>query len=249
MKKINPTQSAWLDSASPEQTRAFLAAGEPEVIQIYNSKSNRLLYAPTLRGVRIDTATFETSDEALHIAKDLKNKILAQNLPSLDEKALGIDGLGLKMFDLAADHTFRVAQIIHLGLALNDGESMASPLEEFISYSLDDALIDALSPRMPGLAELKNAPNDRDLSNMFSDVAFGSCLYGYLVQIETPSMTPTLNKDGQIAHSSYSWSFSVSHWFYGENLEDATSQGVKWIESVRAREKEVALAGAAANVD
>lgn len=236
MNRSNPAQSQWLKSCTPEEAKAFLAAGEAEALQVFNADTNTIEFVPSLRGIRVGGATYPDAEAAAAAAKSYQDALLAQNLPQVDEVALGIDGHSLQLNEFAEENALRVEQIIHIGLSLGSSDSMAPVLKDFVRDCMDDSLIDHLSPRMPGLQALKKVPNNKDMPGEFADIVAASCLYGYLVHVATPVMSHVLDADGKPKTSNYSWGVYVTEWFYAESIPDALSQAASWVQTQRRAE-------------
>lgn len=238
LSKLNLRQRTWLDKATSEQLRAFLAKGEPEVGEMIDMHTRISFFCAGIRGLRVGTTEFKSAEEAYAYAQAEWHKLRADtSLPVLDEAALGIDSRNATINDLLEQATIRADQIIHLGSMVTDSDAIPDCLQDFLD-DLDERIEASLCEDMPWLHELlEDTEEDTEpMAQLFNEQLYRYACYGYLVKYATPVMKAY--KSGSEWRSGiYSWGYYTTQWFYGESLEETTRKAIAWAEQCRADEK------------
>lgn len=239
LTKLNRRQHAWLQTATPEQRKAFAAKGPAEVAELINITTHTPYFMAGLRGLLFDNRQFDQAEDAgKHAETELAYLQADTTLPVLDEVALGIDGRNATLNDQLEQATVRAEHILHLGTMLTQPDDMPDALIEFID-DLDSYIAKALATDMPWLPEMltrwegEDGVMDAEEHDDFNTLVYRHACYGYLVQYATPAMKPLRSSNGEWRGASYSWGYYSTAWFYGETLEETTTKAVAWAESLR----------------
>lgn len=242
LSKLNRRQKQWLESATPEQRKAFAAKGPAEVADLINITTDTPYYMAGLRGLLFDQRQFDNHAAAFkHAEIELAHLQADSTLLELDEAALGIDGRNATINDQLEQATIRAEQILHLGTMLTQCDDMPDALIEFIK-DLDHFIAKDLATDMPWLLELLNrwengnGVSDAEERDDFNTQAYRHACYGYLVKYATPELTPYRDSGGEWNGGSFSWSYYSTQWFYGETLEETVGKALSWAEARRAAE-------------
>lgn len=242
LSKLNRRQKQWLESATPEQRKAFAAKGPAEVAELINITTHTPYYMAGLRGLLFDQRQFNNPDAAYkHAEIELAHLQADPALLVLDEVALGIDGRNATINDQLEQATVRAEQILHLGTMLTQCDEMPSPLIEFIE-ELDNHIAKSLTTDMPWLQEMLtrwesgDPMTDAEEREDFNTLVYHHACYGYLVLYGTPIFTPRRGSSGDWNGGSFSWGYYSTQWFYGETLEETVGKALSWAEARRAAE-------------
>lgn len=242
LSKLNRRQKQWLESATPEQRKAFAAKGPAEVAELINITTDTPYYMAGLRGLLFDQRQFNNHAAAFkHAEIELAHLQADPTLQALDEVALGIDGRNATINDQLEQATVRAEQILHLGTMLTQCDEMPRTLIEFIE-ELDNHIAKSLTTDMPWLQEMltrwesEDRMTDAEERDDFNTLAYRHACYGYLVQYATPVFTPRRDSGGEWNGGSFSWGYYSTQWFYGETLEETVSKALSWAEACRAAE-------------
>lgn len=242
LTKLNRRQHAWLQTATPEQRKAFAAKGPAEVAELINLTTYTPYYMAGLRGLLFDNRQFDKAEDAgKHAETELAYLQADTTLPVLDEVALGIDGGNATLNDQLEQATIRAEQILHLGAMLTQSDDMPDALIEFID-DLDSHIAKALATDMPWLQEMLtrwdsvDGVTDEEARDDFNTMAYRHACYGYLVQYATPVMKPRRCSNGEWSGASFSWGCYSTAWFYGETLEETVTKALAWAEGLRQQE-------------
>lgn len=242
LTKLNRRQHAWLQTATPEQRKAFAAKGPAEVAELINITTHTPYFMAGLRGLLFDNRQFDKAEDAgKHAETELAYLQADTSLPVLDEVALGIDGRNATLNDQLEQATIRAEHILHLGAMLTQSDDMPDALIEFID-DLDKHIAKALATDMPWLPEMltrwesEDGVTDEEERDDFNTLVYRHACYGYLVKYATPVMKPRRCSNGEWSGASFSWGYYNTAWFYGETLEETVTKALNWAESLRQQE-------------
>lgn len=248
LSKLNRRQKQWLESATPEQRKAFATKGPAEVAELINITTYTPYYMAGLRGLLFDQRQFDSHAAAYkHAEIELAHLQVDSTLPALDEVALGIDGGNATINDQLEQATVMARQILHLGAMVTDTDTVPDAVEAFMD-DMDRQLAADLAEDMPWLATLleqdsgteeDEQDNPRRWSEqieLFNTLIYRHACYGYLVQYATPVFTPRRDSNGEWNGGSFSWGYYGTQWFYGETLEETVTKALVWAEACRAAE-------------
>lgn len=136
------------------------------------------------------------------------------------------------------NEALRVDRVIYLAGAISQGDSFPSDLEDFFEDQDLKNIVECLGP-IPSFVDMDAKPFER--SESVSEWLYSRGKFGYLVQMATPVMA----KRSQSSRS-FTWGHYYTHWFYGEEMDDAVRAGLAWAADMRAKEDAVFEKGGAA---
>ena len=229
MLRLTPNQSEWFDKAERAKQKAFMSKGPAEVAMLFNFKTGKETFAPVIRGVRIGGAV-ESSDQALSSAQSYLEKLQSEDLPELDECALGITGECVRQSEICFEKNLRIEGILHIGSLLATDVFQRRWLDHLQEYFLSH-LSDRESEELhPSVRPLKPEMTDDE------EIPFNECLMehlndnnhmGYALLVSTPVMTYHSESS-----ASFSWGYTQTHWVYAESVDAAFSLAEEWVDQM-----------------
>lgn len=226
MYRMTNKQKAWFKQATEEEKLSFLAnAKEADFGQLLNREQNKVFYAPFIRGVHIDEV-YETAKAALDRGNDLINEYRAMpDRVALDEVALGIDGANIRVAESLEDQTLRFDRVIYLGGCVQQ-DAWPDALRDFVEEDLDDHAMKTLLTDLPFMKEVVEALDENDAEGareIFNEEVYRNSTFGFLVNVSQPVFSYH-----DESSASFSWGYTTSAWFYGENMQEITEKAVAW---------------------
>jgi len=111
--------SLWMKTATKAQKMAYMAAGEPQAIELtQRNKETGDFYTaiyPALRGIMF-TQACKTPEEARQIAEETKKRILEEeDMEAVDEVNLEITGEGQALYVTSNAADMNVESVLHIG--------------------------------------------------------------------------------------------------------------------------------------
>lgn len=253
---LNGRQKAWLHSANHDERLAFMAKGPAEVKSVLDENTRDLNHRPALRGVIWGNSCYKAELEAQTRADEVLSYLQRQDLPILNEEAIGIDGTNQMIADQCEAATLNVSQLVHLGALIGSGagydampdeihdnlvdvlyriaesrgdENTVGPHEATFLGSLPEPFKDEVLGIL-GDPDIDLTDDDAldDATDAFFQAAIDHGDVGYLAVASTPAKD--YNEDRTAA--TFSWGRYYTQLLYGGSLSELVSQGAQWAEAV-----------------
>ncbi|MET4817793.1 hypothetical protein [Endozoicomonas lisbonensis] len=224
MQKLTKNQSQWFKQASTKEQHAFMRKGPAEVANYWNTESEKETFAPVIRGVLIGNP-IDSASNALTLAEKELHKLKQQELPTLDERTLGIDGECVKQAEVCYDKELRIDGILHIGslLATDVFESrwLDGLVESFADHLSDDPeyLQESMLPLQPKTEE------DAEFNECLAEHLHFHNFQGFALKASSP-----VKKYDSCDSASFSWGHVRFAWFYGESFEEAFNLAREWVD-------------------
>ena len=236
--KTTFNQQQWFKNATIEELSAFISKGVPDSIQSIitldkGSQSGNYIYRPLVRGVIVTNDGYPTHSEAVAAAAQVIQDLQKQDLPILDEEALGITSKNLDLVaEIEGGHEWAIENTIHIASqTLHLSETF---LEFFIDFDADfihKAFAGEISEKatrwLNDMLDADDVTRD-DVSEFIHEFK----LYGWFLQAAKPVVTPC--GDGESCH--YSWGYYSTQWIYAETYELALDKARVWVAETHAKE-------------
>ena len=236
--KTTFNQQQWFKNATIEERSAFISKGEPGAIECINNvdkdwQGGNIVYRPLVRGMIVTKDTHPTHSEAVAAAAQVIQDLQKQDLPILDEEALGITSKNLDLVaEIEGGHEWAIENTIHIASqALHLSETFLEFFSDFDADFIHKAFAGEISEKatrwLDDMLDADDVTRD-DVSEFIHEFK----LYGWFLQAAKPVVTPC--GDGESCH--YSWGYYSTQWIYAETYELALDKARAWVAERHAKE-------------
>ena len=223
----------WLQNATPEERKAFLAGGAPSAKTVLDKSDGKAKHYPAIRGVVVEEALYASAEEAVEQARQIRDEYASLNfLPQIDTESLGL--WNQEAHRQADDAELRTNSIIHIATTLlspgneGQGRDVLDDLEIDFELMQPEAMPEEVRACLPSSSE---CDDDEERADLFLENLANRGVMGFLVNFSTP--VPRHTEDGG---TWFSWGMTKPAWFYGETFHEAFEKAVEWAKEIHGHE-------------